>query len=63
MLACRYRNICMDTLTAINDFVNSIVWGPPMIVALVGTGILLTFTTRAFNSAASPSLFAKFWAG
>jgi len=39
----------MDTLIAVNNFVNSIVWGPPMIVALVGTGILLTFTTRGIQ--------------
>ena len=39
----------METLVAINSAVNSIVWGPPMIAALVGVGILLTFVTRGIQ--------------
>ena len=39
----------METLVAINSAANSIVWGPPMIAALVGVGILLTFVTRGIQ--------------
>lgn len=33
----------MDRLMAFNDWLNGIVWGPYMLVLLVGTGIFLTF--------------------
>lgn len=32
----------MELLMSINSQINSIVWGPPMLILLVGTGILLT---------------------
>lgn len=32
----------MDTIIAINDFVNGIVWGPPLLILLLGTGIFYT---------------------
>lgn len=32
----------MDTIVAINDFVNGIVWGPPLLILLLGTGIFYT---------------------
>ncbi len=32
----------MEALMAINGYVNGIVWGPPMLALLVGTGIYLT---------------------
>ncbi|HOB11428.1 MAG TPA: sodium:alanine symporter family protein, partial [Acetomicrobium sp.] len=32
----------METLLAVNNVVNSIVWGPWMCVFLVGTGVYLT---------------------
>jgi len=32
----------METLMRINGVVNGIVWGPPMLALLVGTGIYLT---------------------
>src|ERR687896_2502096 len=37
----------IDLLTRANAWLNSIVWGPPMLVLLVGTGVLLTILTRA----------------
>jgi AGCS family alanine or glycine:cation symporter len=36
-----------DTLAALNSTINSYVWGLPMIVLLIGTGILLTILTGA----------------
>ncbi len=38
----------MDKLIGINTAVNNIVWGPPMLFLLVGTGIYLTFFTNFF---------------
>ncbi|MBR4945135.1 MAG: alanine:cation symporter family protein [Peptococcaceae bacterium] len=32
----------LETIMSINSTVNSIVWGPPMLLLLIGTGILLT---------------------
>ena len=37
----------IDLLTDANAWLNSIVWGPPMLVLLVGTGLLLTVVTGA----------------
>ena len=36
----------MDWLLELNSTVNSIVWGPPMMLLLIGTGVLLTIATR-----------------
>ncbi len=36
----------IETITKANDFVNGIVWGWPMIVLILGTGILLTILTK-----------------
>ncbi|MBR5533961.1 MAG: sodium:alanine symporter family protein, partial [Ruminiclostridium sp.] len=36
----------MDLLISVNSAINGIVWGPPMLVLLVGCGILLTIRTR-----------------
>lgn len=35
----------MNWLVELNSLVNEIVWGPPMMVALVGSGVFLTFAT------------------
>ncbi len=35
----------IETITAANGWVNGYVWGWPMIVLLVGTGLLLTILT------------------
>ncbi len=39
----------IDAITKANDWVNGIVWGWPMIVMILGTGILLTVRTRALQ--------------
>ena len=36
----------MNWLLELNSSVNSIVWGPPMMVVLIGTGIILTIATK-----------------
>ena len=36
----------IEAVTKVNDFVNGIVWGWPMIIMILGTGILLTVRTR-----------------
>ena len=36
----------MDWLLTLNSIVNSIVWGPPMMLVLVGSGLFLTIATR-----------------
>jgi AGCS family alanine or glycine:cation symporter len=37
----------LERLEGWNRWLNNLVWGPPMIVLLVGTGLLLTLVTRA----------------
>lgn len=39
----------MDTLLSINETINGLVWGPPMLLLLVGTGIYLTIRTKFFS--------------
>lgn len=39
----------METIMKINDFVNGIVWGPPMLILLVGTGLFLSVKTGFFS--------------
>ena len=39
----------MDQLMKINGIINGFVWGPPMLVLLVGTGIYLTLRTKFFS--------------
>lgn len=39
----------MDTIVAINNWVNGIVWGPPFLVLLVGTGIYLSVRLGFFQ--------------
>ncbi len=39
----------LDKITAINDYVNGVVWGVPGLVLLVGTGILMTIVTKLFQ--------------
>ena len=39
----------VQTVTKVNDSVNGFVWGMPMLIMLVGTGILMTLLTRAFQ--------------
>jgi AGCS family alanine or glycine:cation symporter len=39
----------MEAIVKINDTINSLVWGPPMLVLIVGTGIFLTLATKVFQ--------------
>ena len=39
----------MDFITSLNSTINGIVWGPPMLILLVGTGVLLTFRLKALQ--------------
>ena len=39
----------MDTVLSINETINGIVWGPAMLLLLVGTGIYLTIRTKFFS--------------
>ena len=42
-------NSFLSTVESINNSVNSFVWGLPMLILLVGTGILMTFLTKFFQ--------------
>jgi AGCS family alanine or glycine:cation symporter len=37
----------LETITAWNSWLNNLVWGPPMLILLLGTGFLLTVLTGA----------------
>lgn len=39
----------MDFIMQLNGTVNSFVWGPPMLILLVGTGVYLTIRTNFFS--------------
>ena len=39
----------MEAIVKLNKIINEFVWGPPMLILLVGTGIYLTFRTNAFS--------------
>ncbi len=39
----------METFYNIIEFINSIVWGPPVVILLVGTGIFLTFKFKVIQ--------------
>lgn len=39
----------VEMITNVNGVINSFVWGIPMLVLLVGTGILMTFLTKFFQ--------------
>jgi len=38
-----------DTVVSLNDTVNGLVWGPPMLFLVVGTGIFLTIMVKFFQ--------------
>lgn len=38
-----------DKVAAINSAINGVVWGPPMLILLVGVGIILTIMTAGFQ--------------
>lgn len=39
----------IDVLTRVNSFINNLVWGWPMIILILGTGILLTIRSRVMQ--------------
>ena len=39
----------IESITSINNAVNGFVWGIPMLIMLIGTGILMTLLTRFFQ--------------
>lgn len=39
----------LDTVSSVNDVINTAVWGLPGLILLIGTGILLTIGTRVFQ--------------
>ncbi|MEE3405352.1 MAG: hypothetical protein VZR73_14845, partial [Acutalibacteraceae bacterium] len=39
----------VEQITNINNAVNGFVWGLPMLILLVGTGILMTLLTKFFQ--------------
>lgn len=39
----------METIMNINDLVNGIVWGPPILILIVGAGLYLSFRTGFFS--------------
>ncbi len=41
----------METIMNINSFVNGIVWGPPILILIVGAGLYLSFKTGFFSIA------------
>ena len=42
-----YMNSFVNSLTAVLDKIDTFVWGPVMLILLVGTGIFLTIRTKA----------------
>lgn len=39
----------METIMSINNYVNNIVWGPPILILIVGAGLYLSFKTGFFS--------------
>lgn len=39
----------LEWITKVNDLLNGFIWGPTGLVLLIGTGILMTFCTKAFQ--------------
>ncbi len=39
----------MEQIMALNDFINGIVWGPPILILIVGTGLFLSLKTGFFS--------------
>ena len=39
----------VELIANVNNAINGFVWGVPMLVLLVGTGILMTFLTKFFQ--------------
>ena len=39
----------MELITTLNSAINNIVWGPPMLILLVGTGLMLTIRLKGLQ--------------
>ena len=39
----------VEVLSTVNDKINSVVWGVPALILLIGTGFLMTFLTKGFQ--------------
>ena len=39
----------VELITTVNNAVNSVVWGVPALILLVGTGFVMTFLTKFFQ--------------
>lgn len=48
-----------EIMARVNDALNSVVWGSPMLVLIVGTGILMTVRTGFFQLTHAGHIFAK----
>ena len=48
-----------DLVSGVNDSVNGFVWGVPMLVLLVGTGIIMTVLTKCFQIIHAKQWFSK----
>lgn len=44
-----YFEIMFSFIESVNEFINGIVWGPPFIILLVGTGLYLTIRMKALQ--------------
>ncbi len=53
----------METLTQFITAINDIVWGPPMLVAILGTGLFLQLRLKCMPLTRIPAGFAMVWRG
>ena len=54
-----YAATAVEMITNVNDAVNGFVWGLPMLVLLVGTGVLMTVFTKFFQISHIRHWFSK----
>ena len=45
----RKKERIMETIVSINGAINSVVWGPPMMILLIGVGILMTIRMKGLQ--------------
>ena len=53
----------METLTAFFSAINGFVWGPPMLVLILGTGLLLQIRLKLMPILRIPTGFRMVWRG
>ena len=44
-------DVLVEWISKVNSVINSVVWGPPMLILLVGVGIYFTIRTGFFPGA------------